>query len=82
MDTLGHLLAVHVTPANKQDRAQVEQLAKAVQEATGHNVQVAYVDAGYTGEKAAEAAEGQGSGWRWSSCRVPNEASFCCPDVG
>src|SRR5215210_4427366 len=60
VDTLGHLLAVHVTPANKQDRAQVEQLAKAVQEATGHNVQVAYVDAGYTGEQAAEAAEGQG----------------------
>ena len=60
VDTLGHLLAVHVTPANKQDRAQVQWLAQAVQEATGHNVQIAYVDAGYTGEKAAEAAEGQG----------------------
>src|SRR3954451_3494852 len=60
VDTLGHLLAVHVTPANEGDRAQVEQLAQAVQEATGHNVQVAYVDAGYTGEQAAEAAEGQG----------------------
>jgi transposase len=57
---LGHLLAVHVTPANKQDRAQVEELAKQVQEATGHNVQIAYVDAGYTGEQAAEAAEEQG----------------------
>jgi transposase len=60
VDTLGHLLAVRVTPANEGDRAQVQQLAKAVQEATGHNVQVAYVDAGYTGEQAAEAAEGQG----------------------
>ena len=60
VDTLGHLLAVHVTPANKQDRAQVEELAKQVQEATGHNVQIAYVDAGYTGEGAAEAAEEQG----------------------
>lgn len=60
VDTLGHLLAVRVTPANEGDRTQVEQLAKAVQEATGHNVQVAYVDAGYTGEQAAEAAEGQG----------------------
>ena len=60
VDTLGHLLAVRVTPANEGDRAQVEQLAQAVQEATGHNVQVAYVDAGYTGEQAAEAAEGQG----------------------
>ena len=60
VDTLGHLLAVRVTPASEGDRTQVEQLAKAVQEATGHNVQVAYVDAGYTGEQAAEAAEGQG----------------------
>src|SRR3954466_5690182 len=60
VDTLGHLLAVRVTPANEGDRAQVDQLAQAVQEATGHNVEVAYVDAGYTGEQAAEAADGQG----------------------
>lgn len=60
VDTLGHLLAVHVTPANEQDRSQVQQLAQAVQEVTGHNVQVAYVDAGYTGEAAAEAAQGEG----------------------
>lgn len=31
VDTLGHLLALHVTPANEQDRAQVRQLAQAVQ---------------------------------------------------
>lgn len=60
VDTLGHLLAVRVTPANEQDRGQVQQLAKAVQEVTGHNVQLAYVDAGYTGEGPAEDAEGQG----------------------
>src|SRR5271168_3163781 len=34
VDTLGHLLAVHVTPANEQDRAQVAQLAHAVQSVT------------------------------------------------
>lgn len=60
VDTLGHLLAVHVTPANEGDRAQVQQLAEAVQEVTGHNVQLAYVDAGYTGEQAAEDAQTQG----------------------
>jgi transposase len=60
VDTLGHLLALHVTPANEGDRAQVEELAKQVQEVTGHNVQVAYVDAGYTGEQAAEAAQQEG----------------------
>jgi transposase len=30
------------------------------QETTGNNIQVAYVDAGYTGEAAAGAAEGEG----------------------
>jgi len=60
VDTLGHLLALCVTPANEQDRAQVEELARQVQEVTGNNVQIAYVDAGYTGEQAADAAEGVG----------------------
>jgi transposase len=60
VDTLGHLLALHVTPANEGDREQVQKLAQAVQEVTGHNVQVAYVDAGYTGKQAAEAAEEEG----------------------
>ncbi len=60
VDTLGHLLALHVTPANDGDRAQVEELAKQVQQVTGHNVQVAYVDAGYTGGAAAEAAQEEG----------------------
>jgi transposase len=59
VDTLGHLLALHVTPANEQDRAQVGKLAKAVQKETGKSVELAYVDQGYTGERAAEAAEKQ-----------------------
>lgn len=60
VDTLGHLLALHVTPADTQDRAQVEQLAKAVQNITGQNVELAYVDQGYTGETAEKAAQSQG----------------------
>src|SRR4029079_18923675 len=60
VDTLGHLLALYVTPANEQDRTQVEELARQVQEVTGHNIQIAYVDAGYIGEQASEAAEGEG----------------------
>lgn len=51
---------MHVTPANKQDRAPLEQLAEAVQEVTGYNVQPAYVDQGYTGDQAAEDAQSQG----------------------
>jgi len=60
VDTLGHLLALHVTPADEQDRAQVNELAEAIQEATGESVELAYVDQGYTGEEAAEAAEEYG----------------------
>jgi transposase len=60
VDTLGHLLALHVTPADEQDRAQVEELAEAVQEATGESVELAYVDQGYTGEQPAEAAKEHG----------------------
>lgn len=60
VDTLGPLLALHVTPANEQERDQSGVLAEAVQEATDGNVQAAFVDQGYTGEKAAEAAAQHG----------------------
>ena len=50
VDTLGHLLAVYVTAANEQDRAQVAELAEQVQAVTGGTVQVAFVDQGDTGE--------------------------------
>jgi transposase len=57
VDTLGNLLALHVSPANEQDRGRVEELAEAIQEATGESVELAYVDQGYTGERAAKEAE-------------------------
>ena len=38
VDTLGHLLALHVTPAGVQDRDRVAALAEAVPEATGDSV--------------------------------------------
>jgi transposase len=60
VDTLGHLLALHVTPANVDDRAEVGKLAKAVQNATGETVDLIYVDQGYTGGKPANAASQQG----------------------
>jgi len=57
VDTLGHLLAVLVTPANYQERDFAAALAEEVQEATGGAVKVAFVDQGYTGaEPAADAA--------------------------
>jgi hypothetical protein len=43
VDTLGHLLTLHVTPADEQDRQRVKELAAAVREATGQSVELAYV---------------------------------------
>jgi len=48
VDTLGHLLALHVTPASAEDRGEVERLAPTMQTVTGDNVDIAYVDQGYT----------------------------------
>ena len=57
VDTLGHLLALSVTPADQGDRAQVEALAEDMQQVTGGTVEMAYVDQGYTGPTAAAAAQ-------------------------
>jgi transposase len=60
VDTLGHLLAARVTPANEQERAQVAAPAEEVQQVTGNTVEVAFVDQGDTGEEPAEAAAEHG----------------------
>ena len=60
VDTLGNLLALKVTAADEQERAQVADLAAKVQEVTGHTVEVAFVDQGYTGAAAADQAEANG----------------------
>jgi transposase len=62
VDTLGHRPALHVTPASTNDRAAVAALAEAVQDATGGNVELAFVDQGYTGARPAEAAQAHGIG--------------------
>src|SRR5215203_180701 len=60
VDTLGHLLALHISPANEQDREQMGGLAQAIQEETGESVELAYVEQGYSGERTAEEAEAHG----------------------
>ncbi len=49
-----------MTPANEQERAQVAALAEEVQAITGESVELAFVDQGYTGQDAAEAAAEHG----------------------
>jgi transposase len=60
VDTLGHLLALKVTAANEQERAQVADLAQEVQAATNEKVEMAFVDQGYTGKEPAEQTARQG----------------------
>jgi len=60
VDRLGHLLALKVTAADQGDREQVAALAEDVQKMTGNTVELAYVDQGYTGPNAAEAAQQHG----------------------
>jgi transposase len=60
VDTLGHLPALHVTPANTQKRHHVAILAAAVQAATVDAVEVAFVDQGDTGDEPAAIAAAQG----------------------
>ena len=60
VDTPGHLLALHVTPADVGDRTAVRRLATDIQDATGDSVSLAHVDQGCTGETAAGAAAAEG----------------------
>jgi transposase len=60
VDSLGHLMALVVTPANEQERHQVEELSRQVQKVTGKSVKLAWVDQGYTGPEAAAAASKHG----------------------
>src|SRR5579884_473062 len=56
----GNLQTLLVTPANEQDRAQVGELATAVQDVTGQSVELAFVDQGYTGDDPAAEARQHG----------------------
>jgi transposase len=69
VDTLGHLLALHVTAASAQDRCQVTRLAASVQEVTGDAVEVAFVDQGYTEDQAAQ--DGQTQHMRLEVVKLP-----------
>ncbi len=72
VDTLGHLLALHVTAADEQDRAQVGQLAQQVQDLTGQTVEVAFVDQGYTGDQSAQDAAAAQHGIRLEVVKLPD----------
>jgi transposase len=55
VDTPGHVVALHGTPADADDRGEVGRLTQAVQAETEGSVELGFVDQGYTGHKAAAA---------------------------
>ncbi|MBB3261101.1 transposase [Paraburkholderia bannensis] len=59
VDTFGQLLAVHITPANEQERAQIGERARQVLEVTGQTVKVAFANQGYTGEETCSGSAGR-----------------------
>ncbi len=79
VEPLGYRLALRVTPAKVQERAEVGALAQAVQEATGKTVEVAVVDQGDTGEQPAAAAVEPGT--RLEVVTLP-EAKWGSPALG
>jgi transposase len=54
------MVALHVTPADADDRGEVGRLTQAVQAETEGSVELGFVDQGYTGHKAAAAAQAHG----------------------
>ena len=82
VDTLGHLLALHVTPADAQDRAQVGALAAAVQDLTGQHVVLGYVDQVYAGPIPRRPAPPTGSSWKSSNTPRRSGALSCCRGAG
>ncbi len=53
-------MAIYIAPADEQERAQLQELAQQVQQATGNTVKLAFTDQGYTGKDAAAAASEEG----------------------
>ncbi len=82
VDTLGLLLALKVTAASDQERAQVFDLCAAVQEATGQTVTLAYVDQGYTGRSRRRTRPATASTRAWSRTPRPVRGSSSCPGGG
>lgn len=81
----GPLLAILVTLANEQDRAQVGELTRQIQEATCSSVELAFMDQGYTGDVPAAAAEEHGI--RLEVVKLPTAKrglvpSACCLAAG
>lgn len=82
-DALGHLLALHVTPASRDNRAEMGRLVAAVQDATDESVELAYVNQGYTSEKPARTDRHSGFSFcgdvQFNHCLRPSGGCYIKP---
>lgn len=78
VDTLGHLLAVHITPANEQKRAQVQALAQEIQHVTGRTVKLALPIKVTRAKRPHKPLATKASTCRVLSCRRRKRALCCC----
>ena len=83
VDTMGHYLALLVTPANEDDRAQGAELCEQLQAAPGETRLSWRLWSKATPENALRRRRRHTqSVSKWSNCQKPNVASCCYPDVG
>lgn len=85
VDTLGHVLALRVTAASDQDRAQVGELAADVQAATGETVELANWPMSIRVTpvpRRRQPPKRTGSSLRLSNPTTSNAALCCCRDAG
>ena len=76
VDTLGHLLVLTVTPADRGDREQVAALAEQVQHVTGGTVEMAYV----TGATPDRTPPNRSTAWPAAgSGQTPDGEERLCP---
>ena len=70
VNTPGHVVALHVTPANADDHGEVGRLTSAAQTEVDGRVEKAFADQGYTDENAAAAARLTERSFAWTTrCR-------------
>lgn len=65
VDSLGHLLALHITPANFDDRTEVGNLADTKLQTTGDLIKFDHADEGYRGKGTATRRVRQELNFKW-----------------
>ncbi|ABY28954.1 hypothetical protein Mext_0539 [Methylorubrum extorquens PA1] len=82
VDTPGHVVALHVTLADVDDRAEVGWLPAEVQAETGDIVEWALSFRAIPVPSPRPPRRPTASSWRWSRRRKPSAALCCCRAAG